>query len=355
MASTTRTARRAAETQQRRNDRVRRSTHPATRRSSRVMESSAPPVMARGSQASRGTSPARGGKRGGKARRRYDVALNVPGAEIRLPSMPQVRVGWRVISAALVALLSFLLYQLWNSPTYRVQAVEVSGLQRLTDRDVDAVLDVHGEPIFSINPGKVKQEIQSAFPEFTAVSVQVGLPNTVAITVTERVPVLTWYQDGRTELVDAEGMAFPLREGGQAGPSPLVEALSPPPVLDPALLEPQALDLEATQAETQGAAQPSPIKPVTAGPRQLLTPEMVAGILAMAEKAPEGIPLVYDSMHGLGWRDAGGWEIYLGDVQDIQMKLSVYQAIAGRLQAEGIQPALISVEYVHAPYYRLER
>jgi len=41
--------------------------------------------------------------------------------------------------------------------------------------------------------------------------------------------------------------------------------------------------------------------------------------------------------------------------QDMEMKLSVYQAMVDRLQSEGIQPALISVEYVHAPYYRTER
>jgi hypothetical protein len=39
----------------------------------------------------------------------------------------------------------------------------------------------------------------------------------------------------------------------------------------------------------------------------------------------------------------------------MEMKLLVYQAIVDRLQKEGITPALISVENVHAPYYRLER
>jgi hypothetical protein len=37
------------------------------------------------------------------------------------------------------------------------------------------------------------------------------------------------------------------------------------------------------------------------------------------------------------------------------MKMAVYQALVDQLKSEGIQPALISVEYVHAPYYRMER
>jgi hypothetical protein len=37
------------------------------------------------------------------------------------------------------------------------------------------------------------------------------------------------------------------------------------------------------------------------------------------------------------------------------MKLNVYQTLVDQLQSEGIQPEMISVEYVHAPYYRMER
>ena len=66
--------------------------------------------------------------------------------------------------------------------------------------------------------------------------------------------------------------------------------------------------------------------------------------------------LVYDSVHGLGWNDPKGWEVYFGsEDQDMEMKLTVYQALVDRLENEGIQPAMISVEYVHAPYYRMER
>ncbi len=72
---------------------------------------------------------------------------------------------------------------------------------------------------------------------------------------------------------------------------------------------------------------------------------------------PEGTVLVFDSEHGLGWNDPnGGWDVFFGNEdEDMDMKLAVYQALVERLKTEGIQPALISVEYVHAPYYRMER
>ena len=71
---------------------------------------------------------------------------------------------------------------------------------------------------------------------------------------------------------------------------------------------------------------------------------------------PAETVLVYDSAHGLGWNDPNGWDVFFGvEDQDMDMKLLVYQALVDRLKSEGITPALISVEYLHAPYYRMER
>jgi hypothetical protein len=43
------------------------------------------------------------------------------------------------------------------------------------------------------------------------------------------------------------------------------------------------------------------------------------------------------------------------DVADLEEKLFVYSAIVEEVQANGITPALINVEHVHAPFYRMER
>jgi hypothetical protein len=39
----------------------------------------------------------------------------------------------------------------------------------------------------------------------------------------------------------------------------------------------------------------------------------------------------------------------------MDLKWKVYWKTFKRLKKAGIQPALISVEHIHAPYYRLER
>jgi hypothetical protein len=132
-------------------------------------------------------------------------------------------------------------------------------------------------------------------------------------------------------LIDAQGVSFPQRNEGEVATAIVVDALDAPPMAE-----------AAPAPEQNGSAQFMPV-------------EMVTAILSMSAQAPQSTPLVYDKLHGLGWVDAKGWEAYFGDVQDMETKLRVYRALVTRFEQEGIQPALISVEHVHTPYYRMER
>jgi len=249
---------------------------------------------------------------------------------MRLPSLPQVSIDMRLFSGVLVAALGFLLYQLWNSPSFRVEGLNIVGLQRLNSRDVNAILDVEGESIFAIDPKALEKKAREAFPEFASVKVDVGLPRDVQVTVEERLPILTWHQEGRTVLVDANGMAFPQRDEGGSVPAVVVEASSSPPVLRIG---------DSFEANTT----------------QFMPVEMVSGILSMSAQAPKDTPLVYDAKHGLGWKDTRGWDVYFGDVRDIDVKLRIYNVMLKQFKKDKVQPVLVSLEYVHAPYYRLER
>ena len=286
-----------------------------------------PPVMVRGREMGI-PLPARKRKKQ-KVRRRYDLTLSVPGAEMRLPALPQVSFGIRLVSGVLAVALALLLYHLWSSPIYHVEEAQIIGLQRLNSLDVNTVMDVAGELIFAVDTKGLQQRLQEAFPEFSSVSVQVGFPRDVSVTVDERVPILTWRQDGRTILIDANGVAFPLRDQAQSEPALVVEAFNSPPTI---VSDPAENGLE-----------------------HFLPIEMVSAILSMSGHAPENSFLVYDPEHGLGWRDPLGWEVYFGDVSDIDIKLRIYDALVDKFAAEGLNPVLISVEHMHSPYYRMER
>lgn len=283
-----------------------------------------PPVMVRGGFA--GIPFPSSNKPKKKVRRRYDMTLNVPGAEMRLPAFPQVSFGFRLISVVFFIALGMLLYHFWESPNYQVDAAEVVGLQRLTSHDVNAVLDVAGEPIFAVDAASLQDRLVEAFPEFSSVDIQVGFPNNIRVIVEERVPILTWQQDGRSILVDANGMAFPLRDLVDQGQALVVQASDAPPAAESDLLE--------------------------SDQNQFMPVEMVSAILSMSALAPENNSLIFNAQHGLGWKDVQGWDVYFGSVFDIDMKLRIYRAMVDKFAQESISPSLISVEYVHAPFYR---
>lgn len=352
MARIERPLRRSEDVRQRRESQPRKTVPPAVRRSQHSLDVAPPPVMVR--TTSRPAMGREARRPNGRGKRRYDVPLDMPGVEIRLPSLPQVHLGWRVLSACLVIVLAFSLYYAWNSADFRVGEVSVTGLQRLSDKDVNAVLGVKNQPVFLLDPNIMEQELLGAFPEFQAVTATLELPATVAVTVTERAPVMVWRQDGRTELVDIQGMSFPVREAGDETGLPVIEAQAPPPLLEP----PQKVDSD--KALEDAASQPDEAV-TTTGAKALLSPQMVAAVLALAERAPQNTTIIYDELHGFGWKDERGWDVYFGDAADMEMKLLVYKALVKRLKdqvdqedQEG-QPSLISVEYVHAPYYRVER
>jgi cell division protein FtsQ len=262
------------------------------------------------------------------ARRRYDVTLGSHGAELRLPSVPQVRFSWRLLSLLLIAILAGAIYAVWTAPEFQVQAVEVQGLVRLTPSDIHTVLAITDQPIFSISPAKMTEDLQNAFPEIAKVNVDINFPASVVITVEERQPVMSVLVQGEEIWIDEEGVGFPAR--GDTGPLPTIE------VSDLAVF--WGVDGE--------------------GGINSFDPLMVQAILMVTTYVPSGQTMVLDEEHGLGWTDERGWRAYFGfnleDSTEMEMKLKVYEALVQRLEENDVWPRIISVEFLHAPYYRLE-
>jgi hypothetical protein len=284
-----------------------------------------------------------------KNRRRIDVPLNVTGAEMRLPSLPQVHIGWRVISFALLVVLSYMVYIGWNSQDFRIDVANITGLHNITSRDVNSVLGVTGKSIFTLDRLEMQNKLLESFSEFSSAAVVLDLPNTVNIAVTERIPVLVWSHDSQSVLVDENGKAFPLRNDVfDQGLYPIIEAQEEPPQLDPTESKQASLEFDLTGLQFAE----SKLSDDETG--RLLSPEMVAAVLLLDEHTPDGATLSYDNTYGLSWKDRRGWDVYFGELNDIGMKLRVYEAIFQYLREEDTKPAMISVEYVHAPYYRLE-
>jgi hypothetical protein len=290
-----------------------------------------PPVLVRGDLGSMTGMASETPKRH-SPRRRFDIALGVQGAEVRLPSLPVLHFSWRIASGILVILMTICIFNLWNSPAFRVESIEFNGLERLTAGDINTVLGIVGESVFIVSPNTIEDDLYSAFSELASVQVKVDVPANLVIEIVEREPVVALVMDGREIWVDTEGITFSPR--GNPGSLVVVEAQSNPPTV---------------RANTE-------VEDIAEEIDMVIEPAFVSAITTLGGGLPEDLILIYDGDHGLGWRDPAGWQVYLGlDTDDVAMKLDVYKALVDKLVSEEIHPAMISVEYVHAPYYRMER
>ena len=264
--------------------------------------------------------------RGKTSRNSYDVAFSLGRTDVRAPILTMPQLGPRWVSAALTLILGFVLYTMWTASTFTVSAAEVQGNQRLATEEVYSQLGVAGQSIFKAVPIQMANNLRTAFPDLASVTVHVSLPNHVIVEVVERTPILAWYKDGVSTWIDGNGVAFTPR-GDVKGLIQVVSTGIPP-----------KLPLDATK---------------TPYDQIFLDPEMVKAIVALSPSVPVGVSMTYDQKYGMGWQDSRGWSVYFGqNIQDIPMKLVVYNSIVDSFIRQGIQPTLISVEYLDAPFYK---
>jgi cell division protein FtsQ len=266
-----------------------------------------------------------------KTRRRYQAAFSMPGIQIHLPAitMPRFEVGWRLLSFFISLLLGAALYLAWTLPMFRATVAQVTGNQRITADEINAVLESAGQPIFTILPSDLEQRIRRNYPEVASAEVTLALPNIVSINIAERQAVILWQQNNAYTWVDKNGVAFHPR--GSADKLISVNALAAAP---------------AGQPSANDALAPTPY----------ISEDMVKAIQILAPSVPSGATLTYDPRYGLGWSDSHGWQAYFGsDSKDMNMKLLVYKSLVNSLLQRGVYPVFISVQYPNAPYYRLSQ
>jgi hypothetical protein len=256
----------------------------------------------------------------------YDVAFSLGRTSVRAPVLNLPKLGSRWVSAGLTLLLGLLLYAMTTANTFKVDAVDVIGNQRLGTEEVNSRLSLSGQSIFNAIPAKIENDLRTAFPDLAGVSVQVGFPNHIRVSIVERVPVLAWYQDDNITWIDANGIAFTPR--GDAAGLVQVASIGAPP-----------------------APEPDPKRSMY--DQAFITPALVQAMLMLYPQVPGEAPMIYDPKYGMGWQDPRGWSVYFGqDTHEISIKKKIYQSILDTFSQKGIQPTLISVAYLDAPFYK---
>lgn len=288
-------------------------------------------------------------------RNKVRVPLKAKGVELHLPAFPRLQIGWRIISGAIFLLSLIVVISFSSLNAFRVAAIDLHGALRLDSASVYSQLDLAGKSIIEVKPREIAADIESSFPGLNSVRVSTSLPANVTVRVTERQPIILWQQNDASFWMDAEGVMFPIR--GEAEVALTVMANGAPPLAPTAK---QALEETETTVE-ESSSELFEEAELLAGslsgkinyPRT--TTEFVLGILTLGQYVPEGSYLQYDPQFGLGWQDPKGWTVYFGkDIANIDIKLAEYQRILAALNTKGITPTLISVEFLQAPFYRVE-
>ena len=148
--------------------------------------------------------------------------------------------------------------------------------------------------------------------------------------------------------IDANGIAFPPR-GEQSGLI-LVEAKGSPQSAAPA-----EKDASKESAKTPVVNTGKTEAPADPAASPFISTDLIAAIQKLGKQLPVKTSIMFDSRYGLGWKDPSGWVVYFGSsVDSMDLKLKQYQVITGELAKQNIHPAMISVEFPDAPFYRLE-
>ena len=279
--------------------------------------------------------------------RQYNYAVGATGAEIRLPAISSINIGWRFLSFFMGIFCLVGIYLLFNSAEFQVQQIQTSGLSRLSAADLDAVLKINGESIIWIDVNQAQQDLMIAFPELKDISITLEYPNQISISAFERQPVLLWQTDKQAYWLDQEGVMIPPR--GEAPDLLTIYASSPPPLvvvpLDQVELTTQPVqeDIAKTQlsvAQLQGWG-------------ETVDPVMIDAAYQLLAFLPPNSQILYNQTHGLGWKAEQGWDVYVGlTLSDINYKLNAYQAMIEKFSREGRNPSMVSIEFATRPYYR---
>jgi cell division protein FtsQ len=267
-------------------------------------------------------------------RRHIDFAFNTPRSSVRTPGITLPTLGPRLASGVLIIVMGLVLLTLWNSSMFQISGAQVTGNQRLSEAEINAALQVIGKPIFTAVPEQIQKDLVSVYPDIASVKVKIALPNRVIVNISERTPTILWQEsDGTAYWIDSQGVKFPAR--GQVENLVTVFATG----------DPQVQQSGSNENAVDAAG------PVSA----FINPSMIKTITELAAIAPSGAAISFDPSYGLGWSDPRGWLVYFGEnTQNVTMQMTIYQAIIDKLSQQGVQPTMISVEYLDAPFYRTQ-
>lgn len=229
---------------------------------------------------------------------------------------------WRIISGVLLALFGLTLLIFFTSDVFYVRAIQVRGNDFITREEVFAYSELADYHLFWLDPAEIRRNLLRA-AAVADVSVEVGWPpNLVTLLIQERQPVAVWSDGGQETWIDIQGRAMPA-------------SAEMPGLLHVNLVR-------------DGAGRALP----TAND---FDKDMILGALRLREILPEGGHLDFHPVHGLGWTNDLGWQVWMGADSAAVMneKIKIYKVLVENLSSRAIDVAELNIANPDAPFYRL--
>ena len=121
---------------------------------------------------------------------------------------------WLVRAAVLAAVVGLACWAVYASPLLAVHTVRVDGASSLSSEQVVEAAGIGtGTPLVRVDTATAADRV-ARLPQVAAVEVTRGWPQTVVVTLVERVPVAVVESAGGRSLVDRDGVLFDTITGG---------------------------------------------------------------------------------------------------------------------------------------------
>ena len=229
---------------------------------------------------------------------------------------------WRVISVVLFLLFGLTLAAFFTSDVFYVRAIQVRGNTFISREEVFAYSELADYHMFWLDPEEIRENVMRS-SSVADISVEAGWPpNLVTLVVEERQPALVWSDAGDETWIDIQGRVMPARA-------------EMPGLLHVNLIDDSAYGQESSADD--------------------LSKDAVLGALRLREILPEGDHLDYHPIHGLGWTNEQGWQIWMGADSAAVMdeKIKIYDVLVENLNSRAIDVAELNIANPDAPFYRL--
>lgn len=246
---------------------------------------------------------------------RYPVAASVWGGARRQISWRQAPP--RLVSASLLIVAGWLLYWFCTADTFYIHGARIEGNWRLPDDELLALSGLEGVNVFWADTQAAVLALE-ALPDVKSARISCSLPANCVISVVERKALLVWRQGEAQVWVGADGVA--VRARGDL---------------------PNAVVLDAAGS-----------KALMPGDR--LDATLVSAVGELEQLQPSVRVYGYADHYGLSFRNARGWLVRLGNGEDVATHLALLRTLTEYLVSQGIEPALIDVRYLEAPYYEVQ-